>query len=115
MHIQTYRICVCVFVYYVLISHRFYKMHKVSHELWNFRVAQKQLLDIPLGLIEKLDYEGVTSEAWRKWTFPGNLVIFVAKKGRFQYGSTKLKGWGSKWSHPGKVIAYSIKIYVYYI
>jgi len=32
-------------------------------------VAQKQLLDIPLGLIEKLDYEGVTSEAgvqqWR--------------------------------------------------
>lgn len=32
-------------------------------------VAEKQLLDVPLGLIEKLDYEGVTSEAgvqqWR--------------------------------------------------
>ena len=27
------------------------------------RVAEKQLLDVPLGLIEKLDYEGVTSEA----------------------------------------------------
>ena len=87
MHIYTciYRHTeyVCVFVCYVLISHRFYKMHKVSHELWNFRVAQKQLLDIPLGLIEKLDYEGVTSEAWRKWTFPGNPVIFVAKKDGF--------------------------------
>lgn len=34
------------------------------------RVAEKQLLDIPLGLVEKMDYEGVTSEAGvQQWRF----------------------------------------------
>ena len=88
MHIIYTCICrhniyVCVFVCYVLMSHRIHKMHEVSQMLWNFRVAQKQLLDIPLGLIEKLDYEGVTSEVWRKLIFPGNVVISWRKKHRF--------------------------------